>query len=145
MAKYVLLAFDNDEDADQFIAFTNQYKVTLIGPQYDATELPTALRAVYKKPTKFCEGAGCTQSGKGRPGFTRGTKYGWWVCANCKKPARPWAEGSMWYTALGLNLLPVSEEAPEYRGPGLPGYKPPELDRLIEAEVRSRPYPKEGK
>jgi hypothetical protein len=84
------------------------------------------VRGVWRKPTKFCEGAGCT-SGKGRPGFTRGRKYGWMVCANCKKPTRGWVNGDHWFSSLGVNLLPISDETPDWRGPGHvthPGYKP---------------------
>jgi hypothetical protein len=117
MAKYVLLAFDDDKKADEFL------QKNFLGSEYvdyESAEVWATLRAVFKKPTQFCQ---CTAI-KHR-GWTRGKKFGWWVCSQCKKPSRQWAHGDTWYAALGTNLLPISEEAPENRGPGHkehPGY-----------------------
>lgn len=42
-------------------------------------------RAIYRRPTTFCT---CEiGSRKKGGGWTRGKKYGWWVCAVCKKPS----------------------------------------------------------
>jgi hypothetical protein len=117
LAKYVLVAFDKDADAEEFVAEV-QGRGGVVTPP-DVT--PAIIRGVWKKPTKFC--TGCT----GRKGYTRGKKYGWWVCVSCGKPSQGWANGDHWMTALGTNLLPISEVAPEYRGPGQlthPGYVP---------------------
>jgi len=121
MAKYVLVAFDDDKDADKFVEFVHNVSSVIIGFAGDKEELDAAVRGVWKKPTKFCE---CTG---GRAGFTRGRKYGWWVCATCKRPTEGWANGDHWQLSLGVNLLPISEAAPEYRGPGHvthEGYEP---------------------
>jgi hypothetical protein len=105
VAKYVLLQFDDDKDADAFVGETQQEGL-LVG-----TRWPRVLvRAVYKKPTQFCK---CTSE---KPGYSRGKKFGWWVHAACGKPREAWARGDHWYDALGNNLLPLSDEAPEYRG-----------------------------
>jgi hypothetical protein len=125
MAKYVLLAFDDDKDADQAVQMIQASRCVRWG---HGLSLACKVRGMWKKPTKFCEGGGCSTSKK-RPAFTRGTKYGWWVCANCGRPSRAWAKGDAWYTALGTNLLPITDETPEYRGPlhkQHPGYKPKE-------------------
>jgi hypothetical protein len=73
---------------------------------------------VYKCPTLFHESSEC----RGDTTFARGPKYGWMVCTRCGKPTRAWAEGDGWYTSLGTNMLPVTEEAGEYRGYGVPGH-----------------------
>lgn len=117
MAKYILLAFDDDSEADKFVDYHDQGVILSI-PAYElnttydpnSVYLKPTVRAVFKKPTQFCE---CT----GEKSFTRGRKYGWYVHAKCGKPTTGWAHGDIWYTALGLNLLPVSEVAPENRGP----------------------------
>lgn len=119
MAKYVLLAFDNDDEADKFVEATQQRQGVLNDndcPCYpeDGAHIKADVRGVYRKPTKFCS---CT-SYKHR-GFRRGTKYGWWVCAQCGKPTIGWGRGDHWFLALGKNLLPVSNTAPEYRGDGV--------------------------
>jgi hypothetical protein len=121
MAKYVLLAFDNDAEADKFVDIVVQDREVIawsVGQDVtEAVPLPATVRAVYKKPTQFCH---CVR-GK-RDGFTRGKKYGWWVCDKCHKPTKAWAEGDQWYTSLGRNLLPVSMDAPEWRGDGKRGH-----------------------
>lgn len=123
MAKYVLLAFDNDDEADKFVEETQAQRAVWITstdvPDRDTDcngmlELACDVRGVYRKPTKFCS---CT-SLKHR-GFSRGKKYGWWVCAQCGKPTIGWGRGDHWFLALGKNLLPVSNIAPEYRGDGV--------------------------
>lgn len=128
MAKYVLLAFESDDDANEFIVSTQHYggvEVENKGTDgFDLKKQLTALvRGVWKMPTKFCE------CGPVSGPFTRGRKYGWWVHAKkgCNKPTRGWAKGDHWHQALGVNLLPISEVAPEHRGPDHikhPGYQP---------------------
>lgn len=69
MARYVLLEFDDNEEASRFV---EQHLVPF------ASNGPI-VRGVYAKPTQFCT---CKSS----PGQTRGSRLGWWVCTNCKKP-----------------------------------------------------------
>lgn len=98
MAKYVLVAFESDSDADKFVAAA---KVYAADEKTNMSEVFGYVSAVYKKPTKFCE---C----KGHSGpYTRGKKYGWWVHARkgCGKPTRWWADGQHWFVVLGNNLL----------------------------------------
>jgi hypothetical protein len=120
MAKYVILAFDSDDEADKFVEETQAQQAVWVGgtdcPCYpdEGTELKCDVRGVFRKPTKFCS---CT-SVKSR-GFSRGRKYGWWVCSQCGKPTVGWGRGDHWFLALGKNLLPISNVAPEYRGDGV--------------------------
>src|SRR3954465_9262450 len=78
MAKYVLVAFDDDNVADQFVKEfdPNGYVPGDLG-------LPGRVVAEFKKPTQFCR---CTPEQKrGTVGVT-GSKFGWFVCGRCKKP-----------------------------------------------------------
>lgn len=91
MAVYVLLQFDDEQEAKDFCGVVLQKKELI------------KLWGVFKKPTQFCD---CQGGRKTAMGFTRGLKYGWWVCAKCKKPTARWASGRQWFSVLGTNLLP---------------------------------------
>lgn len=125
MAKYVLLQFDNDDEADKFVKETQEQRAVwtdnpdgLGGVNNDGfLELACFVRGVWKKPTKFCECKGDMR----KRAFTRGRKYGWWVCNKCGKPTHAWGRGDHWFLALGRNLLPVDDNASEYRGDGVFG------------------------
>jgi len=124
VAKYVMLQFDSDEDADAFIKTTQENGIVgsfALGDSNWKHFMPI-VRAVFKKPTQFCD---CKVGAKGR-GFTRGKRYGWWVCSVCKKPTVGWGRGEHWFLSLGRNLLPTTPQAPEYRGDGVFGnhFKP---------------------
>jgi hypothetical protein len=95
LAVYVLLTFDDDQHAHDFVKVIVQGKYNDSGGK---------IWGVWKKPTQFCPG--CQGGKKTSLGFTRGLKYGWWVCAKCKKPTPRWASGAHWFTVLGTNLLP---------------------------------------
>jgi hypothetical protein len=113
VAKYVLLAIADDDEADWFVELCQDGVLINNAVHADKgfTYLKPTVRAVFKKPTQFCT---CT----GKINFTRGKKYGWWVHAGCGKPTIGWVHGDMWYTVLGTNLLPIQEGADENRGPG---------------------------
>ena len=114
MAKYVLLAFDSDAEADEFVAAVSRFDIKQQNTEGFIDTVKATVRGIWKKPTKFCE---CTSGNIKQRGWTRGKKFGWWVCDKCYKPSPAWARGDLWYNSLGVNLLPVSFEAPEYRGP----------------------------
>lgn len=137
MAKYVLLAFDDDKQADVFVERTQELRAVVMDdrkyPDSTVTELPCDVRGVYRKPTKFCNCHGIKKRG-----FTRGRKFGWWVCSQCSKPTVGWGRGDHWFLALGKNLLPISNSAPEYRGDGVFARhfkKCPECDNMLVTEV----------
>jgi len=68
--KYIVLEFDNDDEADSFAG--------------TITEGPAAsirVKAVFRKPSQFCE---CPPTEKS----ARGAKWGWWICTICAKPKR---------------------------------------------------------
>lgn len=143
MARYVMLSFDHNDEAEAFIKAVQRkdgviYSKPLEGAEFQYMPLPenVFVRGVWAKPTSFCPGLSCT----GNKGFTRGQKFGWWVCATCKKPRKGWADGDPWYVALGNNLLPVSEQAPEFRL-GMPG-KPPTVADMSYGLWNTRNAPK---
>ncbi len=75
MAKYVLLEFANDDEADGFQA-------TMQSAYLDNPDAAIKVKGVFKKPTKFCE---CL---KPSDRSLLGEKYGWRVCPTCVKPKR---------------------------------------------------------
>lgn len=127
MARYVILAFDDNKEADAFIAAVERANETgnnhvfyttphsTLPNEYGMTGLVKAfVRGVYMRPTQFCS---CADKTKG--GYTRGKKWGIWVHSTCGLPTKAWATGDHWYAAMGRNLLPPSPQAPEWRGDGV--------------------------
>lgn len=101
MPVFVLLSFDDDDEAKEFVKaqLNERVQVTYNDDQYDPFEVSAEVRGVYKRPVQFCT---CTRT----PGWTRGKRFGWWVCVDCGKPSKMWAMGVMLFTPLGTNLLP---------------------------------------
>lgn len=130
MARYVLVAFDQDKDAEEFVQSvgrrggffflgTDGHFRTANVPE-DPTTSNAFVRGVWQKPTKFCD---CQPSSKKQDrGYSRSKKYSWWVHKDCGKPTKLWASGEHFFYSLGRNLLPVSTEAPEWRGEGVHGH-----------------------
>jgi len=109
MAVYVLLQFDHDDAAKVAVKDILEHKGTTQVIRTDKEEtIQTALCTVwgiFQKPTKFCT---CEGGKKTASGFTKGKKYGWWICSKCMKPTALWASGRQWFSVLGTNLLPRS-------------------------------------
>jgi hypothetical protein len=108
MAYLVLLSFDDEEQAMTLVEGILDYpdgKVLTPVQEYD---VHAKVEAIYKKPTMFCETfGGCTQgSKKNSGGWTMGQRWGWWVCAVCKKPSRHyWLNVTEKQSSFGKNLL----------------------------------------
>lgn len=81
MAYNILLHFDDEEAALSFVEDLEENQ--------DKPHMQTVpggkVTAIYKAPTMFCEGHGGKKTALG---FTMGMKWGWWVCATCKKPSK---------------------------------------------------------
>lgn len=126
MARYVLLAVSDDHLADELVeAVGRQGSFFFLGKDGhfrtanvpdDPNSASVFVRGMYQKPTKFCECTGVDKS------FTRSKKYSWWVHSACGKPTELWARGEHFFYSLGTNLLPVSTNAPEWRGQGVHGH-----------------------
>lgn len=101
MARYVLVEFDDDAAARKFVEKVNGNYGLPEG------ERKFRVRAVWGKPTKFCD---CIGARKGLMGFRRGEKSGWWLHTECGRPTRQWAKGNHWFSAIGRNLLPGNKD-----------------------------------
>jgi hypothetical protein len=80
MAKFLLLEFADDAEADAFTRLAKEG-----GNAWADYSDPGAfeIKAEFKKPTQFCQ---CTPKEKQGTTGVRGAKYGWYVCGRCKKP-----------------------------------------------------------
>jgi hypothetical protein len=107
LAKYLVLSFEDDEDADAVVAEILSHAPNQLGISVEPGQFyACTVLAVYKKPTKFCK---CTSIKK--RGWTRGKKYGWWVCDQCKKPSEKATRPEAVTTYRNLLSTPSSSEA----------------------------------
>lgn len=131
MTVRVVLQFDDEAEAKEFVkaalkpGYLHYSKTfsTEEGLSIGMKEVLGKVIAVFKMPTKFCDPSDGHRSGrKTYQGWTRGKKYGWWVCARCGKPTKLWASGRQWVFSLGFNLLPKSiSEVAQAEGGWAPG------------------------
>jgi hypothetical protein len=127
MAKYVLLSFDKDEDADTFVEDCQAYPESKILTPCQENDVHGVVEAVFKKPTKFCE---CTPTQRrGKVGVT-GAKFGWYVCGNCHKPAK--GGGQTIPNLLEMDLPPWKRQIHlqvrcDFKGWIEPNWTPPQL------------------
>lgn len=75
MAKYLVIEFDNDDQADKMVA-----KIEGVGSD------TYRIAGIFKKPLNYC--ACPPREAYVRNDFVRGGKFGWWVHRICKKPRR---------------------------------------------------------
>jgi hypothetical protein len=112
----ILVEFEKEEDAKEFahhLINTGSMSMSRIVQMPDgvgslvySTLKGLKLRGAWRIPSKFCNPAdGHRKSGKIQ-GWSRGKKYGWWVCTDCGKPTEKWGTGGNWDYALGSNLIP---------------------------------------
>jgi hypothetical protein len=83
--KYVVLRMEDNDEPDVCV---NQ---ELVG--------------VFKAPTSYCDPSDGHRGKKTDAGWTRGKKYGWWVCAACKKPSRAWGRNLNAVLGSAKNIL----------------------------------------
>lgn len=118
MARLVVLEFDDNTQAETLIddwwralqstpaSEDGTVRVDLLTPVQE-NNVQCKVVGLFARPTVFCNPADDLHRGRGKTGrgWTRGTKYGWWVCAVCKKPSRMWGEGLQSVLAGARNLL----------------------------------------
>lgn len=98
MARYVLLSFDSNVEAEQYVR-------ELAGAESPLSD-NSSIVGVFGKPTQFCDTATHPHATTRRVnGFTRGTRFGWWVCAHCSKPKKAWASNLSAVLSQARNLL----------------------------------------
>lgn len=106
MAVQVLLSFEDDEQAKTFVRDIMSYPDSDILTPTQENHVRAEVCGAWKEPTLFCNPLDGHRGKKTEGGYTRGRKYGWWVCGKCGKPSK-FAQGSTkWELALGTNLIP---------------------------------------
>lgn len=112
------MAFDSDEHAKGWIETQQIYinrRRNLTEEQRSQIAGVTAdydVVAMYKKPTLYCNVLdGKHNTNRRVIGFTKGTKWGWWVCAQCSKPRQMYMQAIVDSNPFGFNILP--KEIPE--------------------------------
>jgi hypothetical protein len=119
MAHYILISIEDDETAKTFVIQTLVNRGVIMELEQTTPEDPivdttrAAVCGVWRAPTQFCDPSdGHRGSGKFAVSYTRGKKYGWWVCTKCGKPSQAKISACEWEPTLGTNLLPA-EFTPE--------------------------------
>lgn len=134
MARVVLVTFPDNRDAERFVREVTHYGGVYTDPDSAIDENWSAspyseeqvtrkaiVEAVVAKPVKYCQ---CAQeaittgrrrrSGKSRMvGWSRGTRFGWWLCGSCRKPSK--AIVTHWITSM---LVGANDLLPEILGDG---------------------------
>jgi hypothetical protein len=115
MAVALLVQIDDDEQAKKWAQYLVDNGIVMNSHGPEGIDVAAAtIRGAWKIPTQYCNSADGHLQGQGktRAGFTRGKKFGWWVCAVCGKPTEDWGKGGNWDYVLGTNLLPqeISDE-----------------------------------
>lgn len=110
MARLVVLRFDDNEVADEFIKNGKDF----LDSTYDNFWGNVHVKGLYAMPTQFCDSGGGCSTGKRIQFWTRGTKFGWWVCKVCRKPAKTTEEKTIRaVVSQGTNLLKAEGEPQE--------------------------------
>jgi hypothetical protein len=83
MARYVVLEFAKNADADEFIQQINEQT---------AQGMLRRIVGVFVKPGRVCHCYKWERTNSGdkneKVGIQRGGKFGWWVCTQCNRPRR---------------------------------------------------------
>lgn len=87
MARYVILEFEENSDAEEFVKQTHQHNEE---SRKSRLSFQRRVVGVFVKPGKTCvcwDGKWINSGDKNREhGIARGEKFGWWVCTRCNKP-----------------------------------------------------------
>lgn len=89
MARYVVVEFAENADAEEFIKRTNELNAD---SRKEGLSFQRRIVAVFVKPGRTCGCSGWEKGNSGAKnwpfGVSLGAKFGWWVCDNCGKPRR---------------------------------------------------------
>lgn len=99
--QYVVLQIDSNDVSNRFV------EDMLRAPEGGMPFVPQTARIVgqFQGPTNFCDPSDGHRGRKTDAGWTRGKKYGWWVCGSCKKPTRAWGKNLNAVLSSARNLL----------------------------------------
>jgi len=138
MARYILLQVEDNAEASALVKQIMKYKMVEVATEVTEKDIETGVspfgssagEEVVKEVPVFVRAVWnvydyCTCETK--KAWSQGKTSGLWVCTICKKPSKACVEGDAWHAQFGRNLLPISAERPEWRGPSHkkhPGYDP---------------------
>jgi hypothetical protein len=99
--RYVVISIEDNNVADKFT------EDILNSLQMGYPFVPRGAQIVgsFAVPTKFCDPTDGHRGKKTEAGWTRGKKYGWWVCGACKKPTEAWGTNLNSLLSSCRNLL----------------------------------------
>lgn len=114
MARLVVLSFEDNAAAEGFVKQIDNLEYlpegAMGGVSNDYAPIDAGVvEGVFALPTQFCEGG--HGGGKRSRSWSRGKKYGWWVCTVCMKPANISREKTIRaVVSQGVNLLKKAQE-----------------------------------
>lgn len=87
MARYVVLEFDDNADAE---AFVDSVRANCAAERKQGLSFSKRVVGIFVKPGRTCicwDGKWTNYGDKNRQhGIARGEKFGWWVCTKCNRP-----------------------------------------------------------
>lgn len=100
----VVLQFENDQEA---LRLVDELLVEGTQLQLPSSQewTSTSIVGLFRAPTKFCDNSDGHRGTKTSAGWTRGRKYGWWVCGKCKRPTQSWSSNIQAVVSATHNLL----------------------------------------
>lgn len=107
VAMLVVLSFDDEEQALNLVdSILEGRSVAYETEERHLAGVTAKAQAIYKWPTQFHEPHETHGQGKTGQAFQMGQKFGWWICAFCKKPSRMyWETIVQKQSSFGKNLL----------------------------------------
>lgn len=115
MARYVVLYFKDNAQAETLLEDWNDaletssqdedgnVRVELLTPEQE-NNVECNIVGFVAAPTVFCDPTDGHRKKKTQSGWTRGKKYGWWVCGICKKPSLIWGHSYRAVISAARNL-----------------------------------------
>lgn len=86
MTKLILLKFEDDKDADDFLTGNVAARPKGQEPADDSFYVASEVVGAFKEPTLFCE---CPPEKRDNSGRSKtGKKFGWWIRSCCGRPAK---------------------------------------------------------
>lgn len=113
MARLVVLRFEDDEQATEFV------EVNRVIIPHKSHYANATVEGMFQTPTKFCD---CPYRGDG---WRRSEKHGWWLHFGCGRPSIGWSENIRAVISEGHDLLErVSKKNTEERRNATPYFVP---------------------
>lgn len=105
MARYVVLSFEDNDEAELFVDAT-------INDEAYTLSVSTSVLGVYAQPTQFCDFM--HPKVKRNQAWSFGKKFGWMICTTCNKPSGKGLPPDRLFKVVlrtAKNLLEVKQDA----------------------------------